>query len=185
MSLRLARPRKTIDDYLALGADVRAELMGGELYVTPSPTSDHQRAVRALLHVLAAFARSEGVGEAFCAPLDVHLPSGDVVQPDVLYVRDADAVHTDGIHGVPYLVVEVVSPDRPERDRAVKRALYERNAVPLYWIADPDERSLEGLAHDGSALRPDFYAVGDERVRPPSLPALLLDLTTIFPPRSA
>jgi Uma2 family endonuclease len=46
---------------------------------------------------------------------------------------------------VPDLLVEVVSPPHPERDRLVKRSLYERNVVPEYWIVDPAAASIEIL----------------------------------------
>jgi Uma2 family endonuclease len=180
MARALERPRKTIADYVALGPDCRAELIGGELYVTPSPSPRHQHVTLLLASALHVHALAETGGTVLTAPLDVHLPSGDVVQPDILWVRSASRIAADGIRGVPDLVVEVVSSRHPERDRAVKRVLYERNGVPAFWIADPEERSLEGLAHDGRAYVPAFYAVGEETVAPPSFPGLVLDLRTIF-----
>jgi len=136
MSHATRRPRKTLEDYLALPDDVRAELIDGELYVTPAPTPQHQRTVACLWCSLEGWLREEELGEAFLAPLDVHLPTGEVVQPDLLVVKSVNprVVKPDAVHGVPDLVVEVVSPAQPERDRYVKRQLYARNAVREFWI---------------------------------------------------
>lgn len=50
MSHATRRPRKTLEDYLALPDDVRAELIDGELYVTPSPGTPHQRGPAVRMH---------------------------------------------------------------------------------------------------------------------------------------
>ena len=51
------RPRKTVEDYMALPDDVRAELIDGELYMTPSPNADHQRVSMELCALLRAHLR--------------------------------------------------------------------------------------------------------------------------------
>jgi len=166
------RPRKTKEDYLALPDDVRAELIDGELYVTPAPEVAHQRAVARLWRTLQDYAAARDAGEAFVSPCDVHLPSGDVVQPDVLFVTHANAgIVREHVHGVPDLVVEVLSPSRPERDRFVKRALYERNRVPEYWVVDPEERSVEVLHLEGAAFVLAGWFTDDDVVVSPSLTA--------------
>jgi len=52
MSPAVQRPRKTVEDYPALPDDGRAELIDGELYVTPSPVLAHQRILLRLLALL-------------------------------------------------------------------------------------------------------------------------------------
>ena len=37
-AMATSRPLKTVDDFMALGDEVRAELIAGEIYMTPSPT---------------------------------------------------------------------------------------------------------------------------------------------------
>jgi Uma2 family endonuclease len=41
------------------------------------------------------------------------------------------------------LVVEVLSPGTARQDRFAKRRLYQEVGVPLYWIVDPDQKSVE------------------------------------------
>ncbi|MDW8321108.1 MAG: Uma2 family endonuclease, partial [Armatimonadota bacterium] len=48
------------------------------------------------------------------------------------------------------LVVEIVSPDSEERDRATKFAEYERGGVREYWLVDPQKQEAE------------FYVLGEE-----------------------
>lgn len=176
-----SRPRKTVEDYLALPDDVRAELIDGDLYVTPSPRPRHQDAVGRIYQALLAWADATGAGAVYVAPLDVHLPSGDVVQPDVLLVRDERAsLADDAVRGCPDLLVEVVPAGGGLRDRVVKRDLYARNGVPAYWIADPGEHSLEVLRLEGSTYRAQAYLTGEDVFEVPTMPGLRLPLASIF-----
>jgi Uma2 family endonuclease len=43
------------------------------------------------------------------------------------------------------LVVEIVSPDDPERDTVTKRADYAEAGVPEYWIVNPVEATITVL----------------------------------------
>ncbi len=123
--------------------------------------------------------------EDYLAPLDVHLPSGDVVQPDVLFVRRANApIVQDQVRGVPDLVVEVLSPASPELDRIVKRDLYARNSVGEYWLVDPEERSVEILRLDGDtntyAPAGYFTFLQGAFLVSATLPDLRIPLATVF-----
>ena len=67
-----SRPPKTVEDYLALPDDVRAELIGGELYVTPAPSPAHQGVVLQLARHLATYADQTGAGRVLMAPIETH-----------------------------------------------------------------------------------------------------------------
>jgi Uma2 family endonuclease len=176
------RPPKTVEDYMALPDDVRAELIGGELYVTPSPTPLHQDVIGRLYRILTDVVERQTLGRVFLAPLDVHLPSGDVVQPDLLFIAAGhETVIQDWIRGVPDLVVEVVSPTHAERDRSVKRDLYARNGTPELWLVDPQERSVEIVRNEGGTWRPLAFLGPTDRLRSPSLPGLDAPVADVFP----
>ena len=182
MSPATSRPRKTVEDYLALDDDVRAELIDGELYVTPSPETDHQRVVLRLARCLADHVETHDLGEVFAAPLDVHLPTGDVVQPDVFFVAAARSdICRRWVHGAPDLVIEVLSPTHAERDRAVKRALYARSGVPEYWIVDPEERSIEVLRLGDPDYEPAGWFRRGETLVTSCFPGLALALDDLWP----
>jgi len=124
----------------------RHEAIEGELYVTPAPTSRHQRVSRRLVYALEAILGARGLGELFFAPIGVEFPdTQEGGQPDIVFVAAArrEIVVEEGIRGAPDLVVEILSPGTSGRDRGVKRKLYERQGVDHYWIADPEARAVE------------------------------------------
>jgi Uma2 family endonuclease len=176
-----ARPAKTVDDYLRLPEGTRAELIEGELYMSPSPKIRHQRVVSNLHLALRQFAEAKKLGMVLDSPMDVHLPSGDVVQPDVIFVAEARrAILVDWIRGAPDLLVEVISPESSERDRIVKRHLYEQNGVREYWLVDPEARSVEVLKISGSRFNPAGYFEVSDRVTSPVLPGFSLSVSEVF-----
>ena len=48
-------------------------------------------------------------------------------------------------------MVEVVSPDDPDRDVVEKRADYAEARIPEYWIVDPRNETVTVLALEGGA----------------------------------
>lgn len=161
---------------------VRAELIEGELFMmSPSPQFRHQRVVGNLFRILDRAVRASGRGEVLVAPLDVHLPGGDIVQPDLIVILNENRhIVQDWIRGTPDLLVEILSPTSPERDRFVKRNVYARNGVPEYWIVDDDTRSIEVLALDGAAYAPAGYFTGDEAVVSPLIGSLDVKTSAAF-----
>lgn len=141
----------TYDDLLAIPEDnVRRDLIDGELFVTPAPTRVHQRVVLELGSRLLAYAKKYG-GEAHAAPLDIYLSHADVVEPDVLFVREEHMGRFEEgrFIGAPDLVVEVSSPSTRSRDRVRKRDLYERFGVQEYWFVDLEDDRVEVYRLEG------------------------------------
>ena len=112
----------------------RYELLDGSIIVTPAPGKRHQRVERRLVRLLEDHAPPHL--EVFAAPLDVELPSGDVVEPDVLVItrNDPDA---RTVTEVPQLIVETLSPSTRRRDVGDKLTAYRDAGVPSYWVVDP------------------------------------------------
>ena len=124
----------------------RREAIGGDVYVTPAPGVRHQRVSRRLERALYDLLHDPGHGEVFHAPVGVEFPeTGEGVQPDLLFVarERRGIVAEDWIRGAPDLVVEILSPTTAERDRGLKRDLYERHGVRQYWVVDPEEDAVE------------------------------------------
>lgn len=189
MSSPITRPRKTLEDYLALPDDVRAELIDGELYVSAAPSPWHQRAVVQLVRLLGDELDRLGLGEVLVAPCDVHLPNGDVVQPDVFVLKAGQEklLERSGFHGAPLLAIEVLSPFHPERDRFVKMWRYAQSGIAEYWLADPELRSVEVFTlQEGpgpeARFAPAGWFTGDAQVTSGVLPGLDLTLEAIFRP---
>jgi Uma2 family endonuclease len=124
----------------------RREAIAGELYVTAAPSLRHQRVVQRLGRALCRLLQDPGLGEVFHAPVGVEFPAtGEGVQPDLLFVSEdrKGILAPDWVKGPPDLVVEILSPSTEERDRGLKRDLYQRQDVRQYWIVDPDEDAVE------------------------------------------
>ena len=136
----------TYDDYCALPDDGRRyELLDGELSVTPSPATPHQRTSRGLFRILDAHVEAKRLGEVFFSPFDVILDRSTVIQPDIVFVdaSRAGVVTARAVEGPPTLAVEVLSPSSQRLDRVTKLALYARFGVPHVWIVDPVARTIE------------------------------------------
>ena len=171
----------TYADLAAIPYDgIRRELLDGELIVSPSPVTRHQRLVLRIVTAFSDHIEANGGGEVFIAPLDVVLSERDVVEPDVVFVRTANAaiVTEPNIQGVPDLVIEVLS--NPRIDRVRKRDIYARFGVPEYWIVDPDADRVEVYRWSaGGYAKPEISEPG-EFLDYSGLPGLRLDLTRLF-----
>ncbi|MEX2555730.1 MAG: Uma2 family endonuclease [Actinomycetota bacterium] len=154
----------TYDDLFVFPDDgLRRELIDGELIVSPSPKTRHQRISVRLILAFGGYLQEQGRGEAFSAPLDVLFSEGDVVEPDLIVVLDEqrEIITENNIQGVPALLIEIVSD--PRLDRVRKRDLYERVGVPQYWIVDPEADRVEvfRLGERGYG-KPEILEPGDE-----------------------
>ncbi|MGH7529162.1 MAG: Uma2 family endonuclease [Gemmatimonadales bacterium] len=158
----------------------RYEVIGGALCVTPAPSPDHQRAVAALLVPLAQFVKAHRLGDALTSPADIEFDEEDLVQPDVLVAPLVDGRRPKQWSDIKTLLlaVEVLSPSTARADRTIKRRLFQRVAVPEYWIVDVEARLVERWRPgDG---RPEILT--DALTwRPAGAPdALGIDLPTLF-----
>lgn len=113
----------------------RHELLEGSLHVTPNPTIDHQRAVRAVDLALTAAVSSE---HEVLQGLNIVPQPATVIIPD-LAVVEAGLTGLGVLPTQVVLVVEVLSPSTRLRDLTLKRELYRSWAV-TYWVVDPDQR---------------------------------------------
>jgi Uma2 family endonuclease len=122
----------------------RYEVVYGELLVTPAPRSWHQVLVKRLGVALDNYLRQHPAGELLQAPADISWGTDVLVQPDV-FVVDLDEARTLDWSRMRtlLLVAEVLSPSTSQGDRFLKRLRYREAGVPVYWIVDGDDRSVE------------------------------------------
>ncbi|WP_050769635.1 Uma2 family endonuclease [Thermosinus carboxydivorans] len=145
------KERYTYEDYARLPEGAPLQLIGGKLVMTPAPGKTHQQVVKKLFRLLDDYVEQQKGGEVHFAPRDVELAPHEVYQPDILFIsRERLAISTeDKVAGAPDLVVEVLSPATAYYDLRKKFRAYERYGVREYWIADPEEKSIEVYALDG------------------------------------
>lgn len=135
----------TRERYLDLPDDgYKYDMIDGVLFVAPSPEPEHgiqhvQFATRLQGHL-----DQHGGGYAMIE-IDVLLPDGgDVLRPDLSFVRKENrGILLKHIHGAPDLVCEVLSDSTARRDLADKAERYLSNGVREYWIVDPRNSTLQ------------------------------------------
>ena len=122
----------------------RYELVWGELLVSPSPRTPHQRGVGRIFVLLTAYCTEWGAAEAFISPADISWSDDTLVQPDVFVVpiEQATAGNWTSMQDL-LLVAEVLSPSTARYDRFSKRRLYQDRRVPLVWLFDIDRAHVE------------------------------------------
>jgi Uma2 family endonuclease len=151
VSMRALQGLWTEEQYLTLSADTNhlIEFTDGEIEVLPMPTSHHQVIMLLLYELFKAFLHPLG-GKVLVAPLRLQVRPGKYREPDVLMLRDAaDPRYQDAFWLGADLVVEVVSPDRPERDTEEKPRDYAEAGIPEYWIVNPIDETITVLALAG------------------------------------
>jgi Uma2 family endonuclease len=143
---RLTRRRATAEEFWALPESVLpTEYVNGEIIMPPTPTVLHQAILGNLYYVLRSFVERAGLGRIFASPLDVVLPTGDVVQPDIFFLtprQTEKALGAKRVEAVPLLLIEILSPGSVKHDTVTKRAIYEKCGVREYWIVDARERNI-------------------------------------------
>jgi Uma2 family endonuclease len=122
----------------------RYEVVYGELLVTPAPRLWHQLLVQRLSLAVGQYLEKAPVGVVLTAPADISWGPDVLVQPDLFVVppEEARTLAWSRLRTL-LLVAEVLSPSSSRGDRILKRIRYREAAVPLYWVVDGDERSVE------------------------------------------
>jgi Uma2 family endonuclease len=155
LSLRPLQGLWTEEQYLRLTdqSNHLIEFTDGYLEGLAMPTRSHQRMLARLYELLAAFVRLHG-GEVLFAPLRLQIRPGKQREPDILLVlHEQDPRNQERYWLGADLVVEIVSPDDPERDTVEKVADYAEAGIPEYWIVNPIDETITVLTLVG-----DLYA---------------------------
>jgi Uma2 family endonuclease len=141
-------PRTIMEVFKMLPQGTLAEVIENTLYMSPTPTGQHQRILKELLVQLDLKIRNAEIGEVFVAPLDVFLDeTSNAVQPDIFFIqsKNLSIVNPNGhVHGVPDLIIEILSPGNAKHDKVRKKDLYEKFGVKEYWIVDPSTKHTIG-----------------------------------------
>ncbi len=127
------------------------EFTDGAIEVLPMPTSRHQTILLLLYERFKTAVQPTG-GKVLVAPLRLRLRPGKFREPDILLLRSAgDPRYQDAFWLGADLVVEVVSPDRPERDTEERVRDYAEAGIPEYWIVNPLNETITVLALEEQA----------------------------------
>ena len=138
-----------MSDNLAYQEDLREELIGGEFVMMAPASTNHTFTAGNIFGIFWSYLKGKK-----CTPISdgstVYLTEEDHFVPDVMVVCDPDKIRSDGVHGAPDLVVEVLSPSTARNDKTRKKEVYARCGVKEYWIVSPGEKAVEQyLLQDG------------------------------------
>jgi Uma2 family endonuclease len=140
-------PRTVLEVFKMLPEGTHAEVIQSSLYMAPSPSPEHQDVAGNLFFEIKLFLKEHSSGKIFFSAIDVYLDEhSNAVQPDLAYISNENKIKTDarGLHGVPDLIIEVLSPGNKKHDQVTKKNLYEKFGVKEYWIVDPQTRVASG-----------------------------------------
>lgn len=158
------KPKMTLEEFLTFAAesDERFEYMDGEVVLLASPSFYHQRVVVELVSQLNRWSAGTNC-QAVTAPFDVIFQTEDfayVVQPDVVVICDLENINERGrYHGIPAVVVEVLSESNRSYDMIRKLEVYRVSGVKEYWIANPFSKEIYVYTFND-------YKIQDYRVYP-------------------
>nr|WP_257456311.1 Uma2 family endonuclease [Archangium lipolyticum] len=177
--------------FQAAPPEMVAEILSGELHLSPRPARPHTNAATGLGAILTMpfkFGRGGPGGWVILFEPELHLGSRpDKLVPDIAGWRrerlpqaiggDNAPAHYDL---APDWVCEVLSERTRRIDKVQKMRIYAREGVRSVWHVDPVARTLDIFRLEGSHwLLVDSFA-GDERVRAEPFDAIELELALVW-----
>ena len=130
----------------SLDYEERYEFIEGvKTVMSPSPTWEHNVVDSTLVIIFGNYCRKKDCGIVFGDNMDIHLPDEkNILKPDVsIFLNRNLFKHGKNVHGVPDLVVEILSPSTAKKDFSVKKDAYERNGVKEYWIVNHVDKTVQ------------------------------------------
>ena len=180
----LKRPA-TYEDLRQVPAHLIAEIIDGDLYATPRPAPKHTNASSVLgVQIGGPFhlGRDGPGGWWILDEPELHV-GGDILVPDLAGWRRhrlPGLPDTAAFTLAPDWVCEIVSASTEALDRGKKLAIYAREAVPHFWIINPDNQTLEIYALAAGRWTVAGTHVGDVLVRAEPFEAIELDLSALW-----
>lgn len=147
----------SLDEFYKLreGTETLLEYIDGVVFMSPSPSTRHQR-ISGRLHA-QLFNLLEGHEyEVFHAPFDIELKKAEadgtkIVIPDLSVICEKDGLTENNYVGVPTMIFEIISPSNQSHDLVFKLNLYMQYGVQEYWIVNPLINTIQvyALEHEG------------------------------------
>lgn len=122
-------------------------------------------------------------GDLFYAPLRLEVRAGKFREPDLLLVlnRDDPRAQNEYWTGAD-LVIEIVSPDKPQRDTEEKPIEYAEAGIPEYWIVNPLTNTITVLVLDGAEYVEHGVFQRGERARSKLLSGFSISVDAVLDP---
>lgn len=180
-----ARMKATYDDVLNAPENKVAEILDGELFLSPRPAFEHATCA-SNLGVLLGGAYGQGLGGrgGWWLLDEPELHFGEqVVVPDIAGWRVERMPRVPRVPFVtlsPDWVCEVLSPSTGRIDRTRKLRIYREAGVRQAWLLDPLQRTLEVFRSEGRDWTIVAIQSGDAPVRAEPFEAYELKLGVLW-----
>ena len=113
--------------------------------------------------------------------MDVHFDTGNVFQPDLLFVSiKRKSIIQRWIMGAPDFVVEITSGSTENHDRQQKMQTYGQHNVVEYWIARPAEETIEVYHNHDQTMQLVQEATKQDSITSKAIEGLVLELAKVF-----
>jgi Uma2 family endonuclease len=181
-----AKRKATYEDLLSVPDRMVAEIVAGDLVVSPRPAIPHAKASSALGVVVGGpfgFGTGGPGGWVILDEPELHFGE-DILVPDLAGWRKERlpvAPRTAYISLAPDWICEVVSPGTEKLDRADKLPIYAREGVAHAWLVNPLSRTLEVYRLENSRWALLHTFAGNSKVRANPFEAVEIDLTLLWP----
>ncbi len=176
------KKKYTVDDYMQLDEGAPFQLINNELIMSPSPTSNHQFIVARITKVMLIFLEDNDLGGYAAGTVDVVFDTGNVFQPDFVYVAEGrrSKIVKKHIEGTPDMAIEILSPSNARYDLRQKKDIYEKYGVKEYIIFDPGAKTADLYALKDGSYYLHQKAQKDELLNSIILPGFAFDLNYLF-----
>ncbi len=184
------RARATYTDIVQAPSHMLAEILDGELVLSPRPAKRQGRAASVLDRALGGFDDDGGgVGPGgwwILGEPEIHL-GGEVLVPDLagwrqerVPVLTPEGEDESFFALAPDWVCEVLSPSTARTDRVKKLPSYAREGVTHAWLVDPIAQTLEVFRLTGALWTLVAVLGGSTRVRAEPFEAAEIDLARMW-----
>jgi Uma2 family endonuclease len=176
----MPKVRHTRADYERLPEGVYAQLIEGELVMSPTPTPWHELLVARFIEELVFFLGRRS-GRVLPSKFEIVAgapPDEEIAQPDVAVLPPGTRPQGRSWRPpAPVLVAEILSPSTATYDRGAKLRIYAAADVREAWLLDPADETIE--IHDLASGERRAFARGDA-AESRAVPGFRVDVAAFF-----
>jgi Uma2 family endonuclease len=177
----------SVEEYLKVRENIEEllEYIDGIIYMTPSPSTMHQRISNKIQFEFSKFLQGKPC-EVFAAPYDIELKNErmegtKIVIPDISIICDKSGFTEARYIGVPNLIVEILSPSNQSHDLITKLNLYMNYGVREYWIINPMLKTITVYSLNNEGMYEQFDMKTEKgKITSKFLEGLKVELETLF-----
>ena len=166
--------------------NLRYELIGGEIIVSTAPRYIHQLMVTRIVIEISKYLENNPFREILTTP-GLILSEFDGVIPDLIYnshERRDEILDVEGgkFHGLPEIIIEILSPGRANARRGLKVKLepFEIYEAEEYWVINPFDTEIVVFRKGKNGLQKDNIYKEGEKLKSDQLPDFELDVGKLF-----